>query len=435
VSRRLVPLWTILGVVLIVALLIGSGAFSSSPPTNAQRAAAIESIIRCPSCEDLTVAVSSAPTAVTVRSTVTHLVDQGWTDAQIKEYLVDRYGSAIVLDPPTSGWSALVWALPIAVGLAAVTGLIVVLGRRRRRDGSELDADVRGAPLDPAVLEDRRRFLVQSLSDADAEFLAGDLSDADYLSLRQRDLGRLAALGPARASDTSPSIAATASPSMATASPSVATATATLTRADLRPEPGAAAGERIEPKRRPGRNAWFLAAAVGCFAVALIVAVPLFTSTRLPGQTATGSLSLSASQQLVRTLDQAAAVENQGNLELATQLYQSVLSAHPDNEVAMAQLGWLEFRIGQQGDSTSLIADAQAKLNKAEALDPDDYAVHLYLGTVLLEQDANAAGAVGQFNLFLADSPPAAVVSQAASTIRNAFNQAGQPVPAGVPAA
>jgi cytochrome c-type biogenesis protein CcmH/NrfG len=101
----------------------------------------------------------------------------------------------------------------------------------------------------------------------------------------------------------------------------------------------------------------------------------------------------------------------------------------------MAQLGWLEFRIGQQGDSTSLIADARAKLNKAEALDPDDYAVHLYLGTVLLEQDANAAGAVGQFNLFLADSPPAAVVSQAASTIRNAFTQAGQPVPAGVPAA
>jgi cytochrome c-type biogenesis protein CcmH/NrfF len=68
-SRRF-PLWTLLGVVLVVALLIGSGVFSSAPVTNAERAASIESVIRCPSCEDLSVADSSAPTAVTVRATV-----------------------------------------------------------------------------------------------------------------------------------------------------------------------------------------------------------------------------------------------------------------------------------------------------------------------------------------------------------------------------
>jgi cytochrome c-type biogenesis protein CcmH/NrfG len=218
---------------------------------------------------------------------------------------------------------------------------------------------------------------------------------------------------------------------VAAASPSTATATATLDR----DEPRAVVVERAEPKRRRGRNAWFLTAAVGFFAAALIVAIPVFSSTRLPGETATGSLSLSASEQVARTLDQAAAVENQGNLELASQLYQSVLSAHPDNEVAMAQLGWLEFRIGQQGDSTSLTADAQKMLSHAETLDPGDYAAHLYLGTVLLELDDNAAGAADQFRLFLADAPPTSVVSQAASTIRLAFTQAGQPVPAGVPAA
>jgi cytochrome c-type biogenesis protein CcmH len=423
----------LLGVVLIVALLIGSGVFSSSPPTDAQRAAAIESVIRCPSCEDLTVAVSSAPTAITVRTTVTHLVDLGWTDAQIKEYLVARYGSAIVLDPPTSGWSALVWVLPIVGGLAAVTGVVLVLVRRRRRGDGDLDADVRDGPVDPEVLAERRRFLDQSLADADAEFLAGDLSDADYLSLRQRDLGRLAALGPTRAVDPSPAGVSAAPGSMATATltrdaPSADTDTAGG-------DPDAGTRERVGPKRRRGRNAWFLTGAVVCFAAALIVAVPVFTSTRLPGQTATGSVSLSASQQLVRTLDQAAALENQGQLELAAKLYQSVLSAHPDNEVAMAQLGWLEFRIGQQGDSNSLIADAQKLLNRAVALNPRDYAVHLYLGTVLLELDADYRGAADQFQLFLADGPPATVVDQAAATLRLAFTQAGQPVPAGVPAA
>jgi tetratricopeptide (TPR) repeat protein len=172
---------------------------------------------------------------------------------------------------------------------------------------------------------------------------------------------------------------------------------------------------------------------VGCFVVALIVAVPAFSSHRLPGQSATGSVSLSASQQVERSLDQAAAVENQGQLGLAAQMYQSVLDANPDNEVALAQLGWLEYRIGLQGSSTTLLSDARAKLDQAAALAPGDYAAHLYLGTLLLQLDGNAPEAVAQFAQFLADQPPATVVAQAASVLRQAYLAAGRPIPSGIP--
>jgi cytochrome c-type biogenesis protein CcmH/NrfF len=53
---RRFPLWTAFGVVLVVALIAGSGVLSQQPPTAAQRAVAIESALRCPSCEDLSVA-------------------------------------------------------------------------------------------------------------------------------------------------------------------------------------------------------------------------------------------------------------------------------------------------------------------------------------------------------------------------------------------
>jgi cytochrome c-type biogenesis protein CcmH len=423
VKRRHFPLWTLLGVVLVVALLIGSGVFSSTPPTSAQRAAAIESVIRCPSCEDLSVAASSAPTAVTVRATVGHLIQQGESDQQIKDYLVARYGSAIVLDPPDSGWSAVVWVLPIVAGLAGVGVLVVVLVRRRR-GGADLDADVRGPAADPVATEERRHFLTQSLADADAEYLSGDLADADYLALRQRDLARLAALGPP-GPVVAPATAATA-PSTA------ATATATTTLDEASPEPGAEPAAEATSRRR-GRNKWFLIGAIACFGTALAVAVPTFSSGRLPGQTATGSVSLSPSQQVERSLDQAAAVENQGQLGQAAQLYQSILTAHPDNEVALAQLGWLEYEIGRQGASTTLMSDARAKLTKAVTENPGDYAVRLYLGTLLLQLDGNAAGAVDQFTAFLAADPPATVLSQAAPTLRQAYTAAGKPVPVGVP--
>jgi cytochrome c-type biogenesis protein CcmH len=430
---RQFPLWTLLGVVLVVALLAGSGVFSSAPKTNAQRAASVEAVIRCPSCQDLSVAVSTAPTAITVRATVAHLVDQGRSDQQIKDYLVARYGSAIVLDPSTRGWSALVWVLPIAGGLAGLAALVVVLVRRRRRGTGGLDADVRGPEVDPVALEERRHFLTQSLADADAEYLAGDLEDGDYLVLRQRDLGRLAALGPRTATTASWPVVATtgaATPSTTLTAEVIDDAAAVPGSPGLQPS-----SRRSGGRSRSGRNKWFLIGSIGCFVAAMAVAVPLFAHIRLPGQTATGSVSLSPSQQVSRSLDQAAAVENLGQLGQAAQLYQTILTSHPDNEVALVQLGWLEYRIGRQGASSSLIGDARVKLGQAATLNPGDYAVHLYLGTLMLQQEGNVPGAVDQFTQFLASKPPVTVLSEAASVLRQAYTAVGKPIPFGIPSA
>jgi cytochrome c-type biogenesis protein CcmH len=436
-----------MGAVLVVALVVGTGVLHSSPPTAAQRAASIDSDIRCPSCEDLSVATSSAPTAVTVRTTVRQLVGQGRTDQQIEQYLTARYGTSIVLDPPASGWSLLVWVLPLAGGAVAVAGLAVVLVRRRASVDAVPVTGKQGRSTDPELVEGRRRFLQQSLADADAEYLAGDLSDRDYLALRRRDMAALAQLA-ATASASAPAATAPATTAAGTGSDEVGTEPAGTTvlvaepvdPADPDPADGAgptrsgsATGAPAPPRRRRGRSWWFLGGAVAAFAAALVLSVSLFSTSRQPGESATGSFAQTAQQQIEETLAQAATDENQGELGQAANLYQSVITKHPDNEVALAQLGWLEFETGQQGRSSSLIADGRAKLNRAVQLDPGDYAVRLYLGTVLLQQDGNPVGAVGEYRKFLADSPPAAVLQQAAPELRQAFTEAGLPVPASVP--
>ena len=429
-TRRRFPLWTLLGAVLLVALVIGSGVFRSGAPTPAQRAYAIESVVRCPSCEDLSVADSTAQTAVTVRAAVVRQLAQGRTNQQIEEYLVARYGSSIVLDPPASGWSLLVWLLPILGGLIAVTVLVVVLVRRRNLAGrADLDPESDSA-LGPAALEDRRSFLDRSLADADAEFLAGDLSDVDYLALRRRDMARLTALdrlavdgGADRSGRTGAGAVAVDDPPRVGAPP------------PIRPEDAdTPADQPARPRSaRARRSRWFLGGAVAAFAAALILIVSLSAANRAPGQSITGSVAQTASQQVEESLAQAATEESEGQIGPAAQLYQSVLTKHPDNEVAMAQLGWLEFETGEQGGSKSLISDARAKLNKAVQLDPTDFAARLYLGTVLLQQDGDAAGAVAQYRQFLADDPPASVLKQAASVLREAYQQAGVPLPPQVP--
>ncbi len=244
--------------------------------------------------------------------------------------------------------------MPLFAGVVALALVTTVLVRRHLAvlDGAAGDdagsvssaGDDPELPNDPDRLADRRAFLVRSLSDADAEYLAGDLSDRDYLALRRRDMQRLASIdahGSSAPLESDPpavlSTAGTAVVTAPTATPSGASA------ASAEPTTSATPAER---PRRGRRSWWFLAGAVAAFTVALIVAVTQFSSNRLPGQTPTGSQNLSPSQQTEETLAQAATDENQGQVEQAASLYQNVLDQHPGNEVALAQLGWIEFETG-----------------------------------------------------------------------------------------
>lgn len=123
---------TVLLVVLGVTLAFGSGLGSGAPPTQAQRAAAIEANLRCPSCEDVSVAQSSASSALAVRRQVTSLLGAGESDQQIQQTLVGQYGPSILLRPPATGLSALVWVIPAAAGAVAVGALGLVFWRRSR---------------------------------------------------------------------------------------------------------------------------------------------------------------------------------------------------------------------------------------------------------------------------------------------------------------
>ena len=97
----------------------------------AQRAAAIDARVRCPSCDGISVADSSASTAVAIRQAVAPRATPGQSDGQIDAFLVSRYGPGILLRPPAHGATAWVWVLPpVAVAVAAVA-VGTVFWRRR----------------------------------------------------------------------------------------------------------------------------------------------------------------------------------------------------------------------------------------------------------------------------------------------------------------
>lgn len=152
-------LWVVLLVVVGVAL--GVGASRPGPPLTAvQRAQSIDAQVRCPSCEDISVADSSASTAQAIRQLVVARVRAGQSDQQIDAFLVSRYGPGILLRPPDTGVTAWVWVLPPVAVAAAVAGLASALWRRR------------GAAA-PAVSEDDRALVDRALAQRAAAAGAG----------------------------------------------------------------------------------------------------------------------------------------------------------------------------------------------------------------------------------------------------------------------
>ncbi|MGH9067999.1 MAG: cytochrome c-type biogenesis protein [Acidimicrobiales bacterium] len=125
--------WAALAVVLAVGLALGTGLGSSSAPrTPAQRVAALDHLIGCPSCADLSVAQSNATTAVAIRQFVSSQVKAGASDQAVERAVVASYGGSILLRPPTSGVGGLVWALPALAVALALAVLGIVFGRRHR---------------------------------------------------------------------------------------------------------------------------------------------------------------------------------------------------------------------------------------------------------------------------------------------------------------
>ena len=137
--RSAAPLWARVAlplIVLAVALVIGSGVLDSAPATTAQRAAAIEATVRCPSCTDLSVAESNATTAIAVRHQIESMVAAGSSTADIDQTLVSEYGQTILLVPPDAGGVPLIWIIPLVFGAGALVGVGIVFWRRSRAFGA-----------------------------------------------------------------------------------------------------------------------------------------------------------------------------------------------------------------------------------------------------------------------------------------------------------
>jgi len=127
--------WALLALIVVTALAVGS--VRATAPSTSGRIGYLESVIKCPTCDNLSIAQSSAPVAVALRHEVRSLVDAGWSTPRIETRIEAQYGSDELLAP--SG--GVIWIIPaVVVGLGALAiGGVFARTRRLRRGPSTGD--------------------------------------------------------------------------------------------------------------------------------------------------------------------------------------------------------------------------------------------------------------------------------------------------------
>jgi cytochrome c-type biogenesis protein CcmH len=87
--------------------------------------ATITAEVRCLVCQNQPIADSTAPLAADLRREIRRMIESGQSEAEIKDFLVERYGDFVLYKPRFESWTMLLWLAPALFLLIGV----VVFGR------------------------------------------------------------------------------------------------------------------------------------------------------------------------------------------------------------------------------------------------------------------------------------------------------------------
>ena len=127
IMRRLFAALLFLLAVSMPALAVEPDEILSDPALEA-RARALSVGFRCLVCQNQSIDDSDAPLARDLRLLIRERLTAGSSDAEVKAYVVSRYGDFVLLKPPFDARTLLLWLSPFILLLA---GLVFLATRRR----------------------------------------------------------------------------------------------------------------------------------------------------------------------------------------------------------------------------------------------------------------------------------------------------------------
>ena len=144
--RRVIGLLLLAAVCSLLAAGVEPARAQSDTPELDKAAREIALSLRCPVCQNLSVADSPSALAVEMRGVIRRKLEAGESRDAIISYFVASYGEEVLLDPPRQGFTLLVW---VGAVVGVVGGLLLVTIKVRR---ALLASNASSGPADSAPM-------------------------------------------------------------------------------------------------------------------------------------------------------------------------------------------------------------------------------------------------------------------------------------------
>ena len=151
------PLAWLVALVLAAAVVVPPAAaqFVETPladPALETRARAINKELRCLVCQNQSIDNSNAGLAADMRSIVRERITAGYSDSEVIDFFVARYGDWVLLEPPFKARTLVLWLGPFVLLALGAAGVLVLRLRQRGKVRA-------AAPLSEAERERLERLL------------------------------------------------------------------------------------------------------------------------------------------------------------------------------------------------------------------------------------------------------------------------------------
>lgn len=146
--------------VVYLALFVGlASADEATPlaedPVVEQRLISISEEMRCLVCQNESLSGSRSELAQDLRREIRDLIKQGKTDAEIRTFMVDRYGDFVLYRPPVKPITWLLWIGPFVLMLAGMIALLMYLRRRNTQVTTTTLSDDENKRIDALLRDDK----------------------------------------------------------------------------------------------------------------------------------------------------------------------------------------------------------------------------------------------------------------------------------------
>jgi cytochrome c-type biogenesis protein CcmH len=129
-------------------LMANEAAPLAEDPVVEQRLIGISEEMRCLVCQNESLAGSRSDLANDLRAQIRSMIKAGKSDAEIRQYMVDRYGDFVLYRPPVKPTTWLLWLGPFTILVVGIIGLLMYLRRRNTSMDSRTLSDDENRRLD-----------------------------------------------------------------------------------------------------------------------------------------------------------------------------------------------------------------------------------------------------------------------------------------------